>query len=139
MQKVAQTEDKVCNGRHPTILPGIKIEKRNQREEVAATTATPNSKDEVKCVSINTGSNLISMCTVPMKIKGSSGNEVICTYALLDTCRQGTFILDQLRDHLYIPGRETSVTIKTINGELKQNSREMNSQLTMMTSLNQDN
>ena len=59
------------------------------------------------------------MCTVPTKIKRNSGNKVICTLALLDSCSQVTPILDQLRDHLCIPGRETSVTIKTINGEFK--------------------
>ena len=118
---------KICNGRrHPTILQGIKTEKHKSKkdtDEVAATLATTKSQDEVKCGSINTGSNVISMCTVPVKIKGSSGNKVIRTYALLDSCSQGTFILDQLREHLYIPGRETSVTIKRINGEFKSPSK----------------
>ena len=63
------------------------------------------------------------MYTVSVKIKGSSGNKVICTFALLDSYSQGTFILDQLRDHLCIPGRETSVTIKTINGKCKSPSK----------------
>ena len=89
---------KICNGRHPTILQGIKTEKHKSKkdtDEVAATLATTKSQDEVKCGSINTGSNVISMCTVPVKIKGSSGNKTICTYALLNSCSQGTFILDQ--------------------------------------------
>ena len=45
--------------------------------------------------------------------------KVICTYTLLESCSQGTFLLEQLRDYLSIPGRETLVTIKTINGEFK--------------------
>ena len=90
---------------------------------MAATLATTKSQDEVKCASINTGSNVMSMCTVPVKIKGSSGEKVIHTYALLDSCSQGTFILDQLREHLCIPGRETSVSIKTINVEFKSPSK----------------
>ena len=113
----------VCNGRHPTILHGIKIEKNKSKkgtDEVAATLATTKSQDEVKCASVNTGSNV---STVPVKIKGSSGNKVIRTYALLDSWSQETFILDQLRDHFCIPGRETSVTIKTINGEFKSSSK----------------
>ena len=77
----------------------------------------------MKCGSIDTGSNVISMCLVLVKIKGRSGNKVICTYALLDSCGKGTFILDQLRDHLFISGREISVSIKTINGEFKSPSR----------------
>ena len=59
------------------------------------------------------------MYKVPERIKGNSHNKVIHTYALFDGCSQGSFALDQLRDHLYIPGRETSVTIKTINSEFK--------------------
>ena len=66
---------KVCNGQHPAILHGVKIEKNKLKkgtDEVAATLATAKSQDEVKCASINTGSNVISMCTVvPVKIKGS--------------------------------------------------------------------
>ena len=114
---------KVCNGRHPTILHGIKIEKKKLKKGTDKVAATPKSQDEVKCASINTGSNVISMCKVPVKIKGSSSSNVIYTYALLDSWSQGTFILDQLRDHLRIPGRETSVTIKTINGEIKSPSK----------------
>ena len=114
---------KVCNGRHPTILNGTKIKKKKLKKGTDKVAAIPKSQDEVKCASINTGSNVISMCTVPVKIKGSSGNKVIYTYSLLDSCTQGTFILDQLRDHLHIPGRETSVTIKTINGKIKSPSK----------------
>ena len=116
---------KVCKGRHPTILHGIKIEKKNSKREtneVAGTPVTPESQDELKCASSNTGSNVISMCTVPVKTKGSSGSKVICTYALLDSWKEGTFILDQLGDHLCIPGKETPVTIKMIHGEFKSPS-----------------
>ena len=67
----------------------------------SCTPAIPERQDEEKCASINTGSNVIIMCTIPVKIKGTSGNKVICTYALLDSYSQGAFILDQLRDHLY--------------------------------------
>ena len=117
---------KVCNGRHLSILHGIRIEKKKSKretDEVAALPSTPKSQDEVKCASINTGSNVICMCTVPVKIKGSSGKKVICTYILLESCSQRTFVLDQLRDHLCIPGRETSVTIKMINCEFKRPSK----------------
>ena len=63
------------------------------------------------------------MCTVPVEIKGSSGNKIIRTYAFLDRWSQRTFMLDQLRDHLCISGRETSVTIKRINGEFESPSK----------------
>ena len=72
---------------------GSKLRKRNQRKK--RTKRTGKSQDGEKCASINTGSTVISMCTVPVKIKGSSGNKTIRTYALLNSCSQGTFILDQ--------------------------------------------
>ena len=39
------------------------------------------------------------------------------TYALLDSCSQGTFILDKLAKTVGTSGRKTSITIKTKNGE----------------------
>ena len=128
MQKVVLTEDNAKSVMIDILqyYKGSKLSKNKSEKgtnEVAATLATPKSQDEVKWTSINARSNVISMCTVPVKIKGSSGNKVICTYGLSDSCSQGTFILDQLRDHLCIPGRETSVTIKTINGEFKNPSK----------------
>ena len=134
------------------ILHGIKIEKKISK-----------SQDEVQYASVNSGSNVLSICTVPVKIKESRGNKVICTNAFSESCTQATFILEQLRDHLCIPIREISVPIKTINGEFKSPSKvidglqvsgindnesvgtlvnnihEMNFQLIMMTSLNKNN
>ena len=43
-------------------------------------------------------------------------------YALLNSCSQGTFILDQLANGLGLSGRKTSLTIKTLNGEFISNS-----------------
>ena len=46
---------KVCNCPHPTILHGIKIEKKKSKRGtngIAATIATVKSQDEVKCASI---------------------------------------------------------------------------------------
>ena len=65
----------------------------------------------------------MNVFTVPVKIKGSSGNKMICTYTLFDSCSQETFILDYLRDHLCISGRETLVIIKKINDEFKSPSK----------------
>ena len=153
MQKVVLTENNTKSViLQPAILHGIKIEKKISK-----------SQDEVQCASINSGSNVLSICTVPVKIKESSGNKVICTNAFADSCTQATFILEPLRDDLCIPIRETSAPIKTINGEFKipskvidglqvsginddksagtlvNNIHEMKFQLIMMTSLNKKN
>ena len=40
------------------------------------------------------------------------------THALLDSCSQGTFILETLINNLGVKGQRTSITIKTLNGEV---------------------
>ena len=62
------------------------------------------------------------MCIIPIQIKSKDTSKTVHTYALLDSCSQGTFILDQLASDLVISGRKTSPTIKTLNGEFISNS-----------------
>ena len=62
------------------------------------------------------------MCIVPVQIKSKDTNKTVHTYALLNSCSQGTFVLHQLTNDLAISGRKTSLTIKTLNGELTSNS-----------------
>ena len=45
------------------------------------------------------------------------------TYAMLDSCRQGTFMDEQLLNELQIFGKETTFTVKTINGEATELTR----------------
>ena len=44
------------------------------------------------------------------------------TYALLDSCREGTFIDMGLLKELKISGRNTNITVKTLNGEKSEES-----------------
>ena len=39
-----------------------------------------------------TGSNMISMCIVPVEVKHRDGKDMITTYAMLGNCSQGSFI-----------------------------------------------
>ena len=59
-------------------------------------------------------------CSCTNKPKDTS--KTVHAYALLDSCSQGTLILDQLANDLGIPGRKTSLTMKTLNGEFTSNS-----------------
>ena len=61
------------------------------------------------------------MCIVPVQIRSTKTSKKVHTYALLDSCSQGTFILDQLANDLGISGRNTSLTIKTLNGKFTSN------------------
>ena len=60
---------KVCSGRHPTVLHGLKIQKHKKKGNNEGTDAKENKPEEVKCASTNTGSDVISMCIVPVQIK----------------------------------------------------------------------
>ena len=44
--------------------------------------------------------------------------ETLKTYALLDSCSQGAFILEKLLKRFSLKGRRTSITIKTLNGKV---------------------
>ena len=67
-------------------------------------------------------SQVMSMCVVPvkMKIKGSQG--VVKTWAMLDNCSQGSFVKTNLFEVLKVSGIQTSVTIKTLNGDYKHST-----------------
>ena len=101
----------VCNGTHPTTLHGVKIEKKRKNEQ------RDEDHQDITVASINTGSEVISMCIVPVKVKKDHSSEAVETYALLDSCSQGTFISEKLTQDLGASGRKTSITVKTLNGE----------------------
>ena len=104
---------KVCSERHPTVLHGLDIKNYKKKGNNEDTATKENKPEEVKCASTNTGSDVISMCIVPVQIKSKDTSKTGHSYTLLDSCSQGTFILDQLTSDLMI---------KTINGEFTNNS-----------------
>ena len=63
----------------------IKDEKNNEEQN-----------EEMKCPSINTISDVVSMCLVPVKVKKKDSINEVQTHALLDSCSQGTYILGKL-------------------------------------------
>ena len=71
----------------------------------------------MKCTSIDTGSHVVNMCIVPVRVKKKDSINEVQRYAVLDNCSQGTFMLDKLSKAVEVSGRKTSVTIKTVNGE----------------------
>ena len=81
-----------------------------------------NKPEEVKCAWTNTGADVISMCIVSVQITSTNTRKKVHTYAFLDSCSRGTFILNQLANDPGISWRKTSLTIKTLNGEFASNS-----------------
>ena len=62
------------------------------------------------------------MCVVPVKLRHEDSGKTLETYAFLDSCSQGTFILERLPKRFGIKGGRTSITIKTLNGEVTDKS-----------------
>ena len=62
------------------------------------------------------------MCVIPVKLRHGDSGKTLKTYALLDSCSQGAFILERLPKRFGIKGRRTSITIKTLNGEVTNKS-----------------
>ena len=80
---------------------------------------TDDEKNEgVKCASVNTDTDIISMCVVPIKVQYGNSGKVLETHFLLDSCSQGTLILETLINNLSVKEQRTSITIKTLSGEV---------------------
>ena len=62
------------------------------------------------------------MCVVPVMVRHKLSNRVVKTYAMLSTCSQVTFAKEKSLSDLGIQGRKTSITIKTMNGEVTKSS-----------------
>ena len=106
---------KVCNGKHVTTLHGYLRIKTAINSDKGLTDDGKN-QEGIKCVSVNTGTDVVSMCVVPINMKYSNYGKVLKTHALLDSCSQGTFILETLISNFGVKGQKTSITIKTLNG-----------------------
>ena len=107
---------KVCRDPHPTSLHSPR---RKPRE--------PDSIDNVmqsfgsKCTDIH--ENSVSVSVVPVWLyHPSNPQRKVSTYALLDNCSQGSFITEDIMKDLKLGGISTSVTIKTLNGEISEPS-----------------
>ena len=65
---------------------------------------------------------VIKMCSVPVRLRHFNSDKEVSTFALLDTCSQGTFVTEDLLTKLGLSDVRTSVNIKTLNGNKKVRS-----------------
>ena len=79
---------------------------------------------DVKCASTTekSGSKIISMSIVPVKIKHQDSNKMVTTYTMLDNFSQGSFILDSAIKKLGIQGIKTTLKLKTLHGERSEST-----------------
>ena len=115
-----------CKGNHPTPLHGYTPNKKSKTDGNQPVDGEENLKsnfagfnDDLTCASMTrkTGSKVISMCIVPVKVKHEDGKDTITTYAMLDNCSQGSFIHDNLVKELGVHGMKTTLNLKTLHGK----------------------
>ena len=102
---------KVCSGKHLTTLHGY-LRKKTAINSDKVLTDDGKNQEGVKCVSVSTGTDVVSICVVPIKVKYFNSGKVLETHAILDSCSQGTFILETLISNLGVKGQKTSITIR---------------------------
>ena len=112
-------EYNVYKKRHPISLHGYEAEKSKAKQQDG--NSSKESKVNLNCATANTKS-LISMCVVPVLVRHKLSNYIVKTYAMLDGCSQATFMQNKLLGSLSLHGRKTSITVKTMNGEVTKSS-----------------
>ena len=103
--------------KHPAGLHGYKGSKKNK---VADGDNSQKSDSTLACATTKMKSKVASMCVVPVKAKCSNSKKEFRTHAMLDCCSQGTFISTDLARKLKAEGVQTTIKIKTLNGEESQ-------------------
>ena len=114
---------RTCPGKHPTSLHdpdfASKIKKKKSEDDrkqksddgkfnsAHTTYKESSSAQDINCT-------VTTMPIVPVKLIANE-REVI-TYAMLDSCSTGTFILEDVRRELQIEGTDTNVLVNTMNG-----------------------
>ena len=96
---------KLCYGKLVTTLHGYLRKKAAINSDKSL---TGDGKNEgVKCASVNTGTDVISMCVVPIKVQYCNSGKVLETHGLLDNYSQGIFILETLINNLGVKEQRT--------------------------------
>ena len=115
-----------CKGNHPTPLHGYTPNKKSKTDKNETVDGKENLKinfagfsNDLECASKTgkTGSMLVSICIVSVKVKHRDGKDMITTYPILDNCTQGFFIHDKLVKELGVHGMKTTLNLKTLHGE----------------------
>ena len=89
------------------------LRKKTAIQSEKCLTDAKKNQGGVKWAWVNTGTYVISMCVVPIKMQYGNSIKVQETHALLDKCSQGTFI-----NNPSVKGQKASITIKTLNREV---------------------
>ena len=135
---------KTCDRRHPTGLhddnfrpnqPTIRNQNPSNEQSVDVVITSHAETQEAVCSVVGTGNPATAVPIVPVRLK-TAGTEVL-TYAMLDSCSTGTFVLEDVAACLGVKGADTKLIVRTVNGTKFHDAKVLNS-LTV-TDLNGEN
>ena len=113
-----------CDGKHPTILHGLQLKKNDKsksEKEIRKKEVDKADSTGLTCASTKMN-QVISISVVPVKVRSKLSNTEVRTWAMLDNCSQGSFVKKILLEELKVFGKNTTVTIKTLNGDCQHSS-----------------
>ena len=109
---------KICKEKHSTNLHGFTFKKKSKSSNDSTDANYPTVKSNCAGAGCATAtlSQVISMCVVLVRVKHGDSDKEVKTFALLDTCSQGTLVTEAFISKLGVSGVKTSINIKTLNG-----------------------
>ena len=120
-------ECKICLGKHPTGLHGLKFSSKKADDNKSSTDDEKTVMSN--CAYVGDSNNnytgdlrVLSMCVVPVRIWHEKSNKEIISFAMLDACSHETFSTNKLMKDLGIEGTRTYINIKTLNGQERQST-----------------
>ena len=132
---------KTCSRRHPTgfhddnfRLNQVATKKQNPSSEQSTDvlTATHIETEEAVCSAVGTGNPTTALPIVPVRLKAAK--KEVLTYAMLDSCSTGTFLLEDIAACL---DADTKLMVKTVDGTQVHDAKALNSLI--VTDLNGEN
>ena len=114
---------RICTAYYPTILhgyvPKVRTDNSQSTANLECSSRNAAGKENMTFVSVNGKFDVevITMCLMPLKISHLNCKKTIRTYAMLDNCRQGSFIKQDLLKRLGVDDQKLSLILKTLTGE----------------------
>ena len=124
---------KKCSRRHPTGLhdDNFRINQVASKQQIPA---PPQRKDhvvnahtemaEATCNATGAGKSVYAVPIVPVVLR-SADSEVL-TYAMLDACSTGSFVLEDIVSSLGVEVTDTQLVVKTVNGTKLHDAKVLN-------------
>ena len=135
---------KKCFRRHPTglhddnfrLIPAASVQQISSPPQQEDTMVNAHTEmNEAACNATGIDKTVSAVPIVPVRLR-FAGSEVV-TYAMLDNCSTGSFVLKELAASLGVKGIDTQLMVKTVNGTKLLDTEVLNGLI--VTNLNGDN